>query len=237
VFKKEKRPETKPKPPSGPDAEGPDRAAEGDPDQIPSNPRGEETGPMDEETGPPVYEYDPEAPEPPADETPDGVEEPKTQPRESAESHRVTKREVVERLFEKNEVIVKLTRQAKDLEKERKRTRKEWDLLKQQTKAEVLLEILDVIDDFERAFTVVGERDDEFVQGIRLIYNNMLSKLERIGVRKIEALNTPFDPTYHMAIAQRETKDAKKNDVVEVAQNGYLLDNIVIRPSRVVVAK
>jgi molecular chaperone GrpE len=248
VVKKEKRPETKPRPPSETNAEEPESPPETYPDQIPSTP-------PNGKPGPPVYEYDLDAPDIPANGSPDSGDRQESKSREATDAHRITKREVVERLFEKNEVIVRLNKQVNDLEKERKelhdkwlravaefenyrkRTRKEWDLLKQQTRTEVVLEILNVIDNFERAFDAAGDRDDEFLQGIRLIYNNMLATLERMGVRKIEALNAPFDPTYHMAIAQKDTEDAKKNDVVEVAQNGYLLDDIVIRPSRVVVAK
>jgi molecular chaperone GrpE len=214
VVKKEKRPETKPRPPSETNAEEPESPPETYPDQIPSTP-------PNGKPGPPVYEYDLDAPDIPANGSPDSGDRQESKSREATDAHRITKREVVERLFENY----------------RKRTRKEWDLLKQQTRTEVVLEILNVIDNFERAFDAAGDRDDEFLQGIRLIYNNMLATLERMGVRKIEALNAPFDPTYHMAIAQKDTEDAKKNDVVEVAQNGYLLDDIVIRPSRVVVAK
>lgn len=168
---------------------------------------------------------------------------------------KLTKKEILSRLLEKNEVILELSKANKKLEAEqqeasekrlrtlaefenyRKRTRKEWELLKQQTKAEVLLEILDVVDDFERAFSVAGERDDEFIQGIRLIYNNMVSTLERLGVVRIESLGATFDPNYHMAVAQIDSKDSEPNHVVEVVQQGYLLDDIVIRPAKVIIAK
>ena len=115
-------------------------------------------------------------------------------------------KDVLNRLLEKNEIILKLNKdnaekelQLKDLnekwlrsvaefENYRKRSRKEWELLKQQSKTEVILEILNTIDDFERAFSVVEDEDDEFVQGIRLIYNNLLSVLEKIGVEVLVRL-------------------------------------------------
>ena len=84
---------------------------------------------------------------------------------------------------------------------------------------------------------MVGDRDDDFIRGIRLIYNNLCSSLEKIGVRKIEALNTAFDPTYHMAVAQIDREGAESNQVVEVVQEGYCLGDIVIRPAKVIVAK
>jgi molecular chaperone GrpE len=110
-------------------------------------------------------------------------------------------------------------------------------LLKQQAKGEVILDILHVVDDFERAFSVAEDTDDEFVQGIKLIYNNLTHVLERAGIKEIEALHEPFDPNYHMAIGQVDNPDGKSGTVVEVVQKGYLLDDNVIRPANVIVAK
>lgn len=92
------------------------------------------------------------------------------------------------------------------------------------------------MDDFERALSVAGEEDDDFTRGIRLIYNKLLSVLERTGVTRIEALDSPFDPTYHMAVSQLERKGANANHVIEVVQEGYLLGDTVIRPAKVVIA-
>jgi molecular chaperone GrpE len=138
---------------------------------------------------------------------------------------------------EARELKDKWLRNAAEFENYRKRTRREWELLQQRTKAEVILELLAVVDDFERAFSVVGERDDDFIQGIRLIYNNLQSSLEKLGVRKIEALHAPFDPAYHMAVAQIERDGADSNHVIEIVQQGYCLGDLVIRPAKVVIAK
>jgi molecular chaperone GrpE len=131
----------------------------------------------------------------------------------------------------------KWLRSLAEFENYRKRTRKEWELLQQRSKADSVLDILSVVDDFERALSVVGERDDEFIRGIRLIYNNLVTALERIGVRKIEALSNTFDPTYHMAVAQIEREGAVSDQIVEVIQNGYCLGDLVVRPAKVVIAK
>ena len=119
----------------------------------------------------------------------------------------------------------------------RKRVRKEWELLQQRTKADIILRILSVVDDFERAFSVAGDTDDDFIRGIRLIYNKLTATIEESGVRKIEALNTAFDPTYHMSVAQIEREGSDPNQVVEVVQEGYSLGDIVVRPAKVVIAK
>ena len=131
----------------------------------------------------------------------------------------------------------KWLRSVAEFDNYRKRTRKEWDLLQQRTKAEVVLNILSVVDDFERACSVVEDRDDDFIRGIRLIYNKLAATLEDVGVRKIEAIGAAFDPTYHMAVAQIEREGAESNAVVEVVQEGYSLGDIVVRPAKVVIAK
>lgn len=136
------------------------------------------------------------------------------------------------------ELTDKWLRAVAELENYRKRTLKEWELHKRQNKAEVILEVLNVVDDFERAISVVGDDPgDDFVQGVRLIYNNLVLTLDRLGVKPVEALDQPFDPVYHMAMAQIESDSAKSNHVVEVVQKGYLLDDTVIRPAKVIIAK
>jgi len=129
-------------------------------------------------------------------------------------------------------------RTAAEFENYRKRSAKEWELLKQQSKTEVVLEMLSTLDDFERAFaTLEGADEGEFVRGIRLIYNNLLTALQKLGVSEIDAHGAPFDPTRHMAIGQIETDEVASGHVAQVAQKGYALNGSVIRPARVVVAK
>ena len=187
--------------------------------------------------------------------TGDGEEKPAAGA-EGRAGHKVSRRALVDRLFTKSEQIAKLTKQNRELEAKageehdkwlrsvaefenyRKRTRKEWDLLKQQSKAEVILEILNVVDDFERAFAVEdsGESND-FVAGFRLIYNNLIQVLERTGVHEFVALHEPFDPRFHMAVGQVEREGLAAGLVAEVVQKGYHLDGTVIRPAHVLVAK
>jgi molecular chaperone GrpE len=214
-----------------------------------------EVSPAEEDSGVPAKERAQEPETPPTD---NGSAKPahrKTPHTKEDSDRKPTKKGLKELLEHKNEKIGQLTRQTEWFQNEvrdlkdkwlrsvaefdnyRKRTRKEWELLQQRTKAEIILDILTSVDDFERAFSVVGDRDDDFIRGIRLIYNNLCSSLEKIGVRKIEALNTAFDPTYHMAVAQIDRDGAESNQVVEVVQEGYCLGDIVLRPAKVVVAR
>ncbi|MCI0451780.1 MAG: nucleotide exchange factor GrpE [Candidatus Latescibacteria bacterium] len=129
-------------------------------------------------------------------------------------------------------------RTAAEFENYRKRSAKEWELLKQQSKTEVILDVLNSLDDFERAFAAVDATDEsEFVRGIRLIYNNLLQVLQKLGVTELDAMGAPFDPNRHMAIGQIETGEVASGHVAQVAQKGYALNGSVIRPARVVVAK
>lgn len=175
--------------------------------------------------------------------------------KKDADGRKPTDQQVLERLLEKNELILQLSKKNAELEagynalKEkrvqllaefenyRKRTRKEWDLLKGQAKAEVIVEILQVVDDFERALAALGEQNNEFVQGIKLIHNNLLATLAKFGVTKMIALGEAFDPNYHMAVASIDTDEVPANHIVEIAQEGYLMGGNVIRPANVVIAK
>jgi molecular chaperone GrpE len=190
-------------------------------------------------------------------------EEPEPEASPGRGRSRISRREILDRFQSKNAAIARLTKEnaaleksrseleasvrdlkdkwlrtAAEFENHRKRTAKEWELLKQQTRSEVILEVLGSLDDFERAFAVVeGQEESEFVRGIRLIYNNLLQVLQKLGVAEIEALHEPFDPTCHMAVGQIETTEIKSGRVAEVVEKGYSLNGTVIRPARVIVAK
>ena len=132
----------------------------------------------------------------------------------------------------------KWLRSAAEFENYRKRTAKEWELLKQQSRTEVILEVLNSLDDFERAFAVVEPGDEsEFVRGIRLIYTNLVTSLQKMGVEEVGAFHQLFDPVCHMAIGQIETTEVESGHVAQVITKGYLLNGTVIRPAHVIVAK
>jgi molecular chaperone GrpE len=132
----------------------------------------------------------------------------------------------------------KWLRAAADFENYRKRTTKEWELLKQQSRTEVILEVLNSLDDFERAFAAVEPgRDDDFVKGVRLIYSKLLQVLQKMGVVEVDSLHQPFDPTRHMAIGQIETDETASGNVAKVITKGYIFNGSVIRPAHVIVAK
>ncbi len=100
----------------------------------------------------------------------------------------------------------------------------------------LMLNLLPVLDDLERAVNSIPPRLTKvsWVEGIRLIERKFRTSLEAQGLSQIEALGKPFDPNFHEAVRQGKGKDGI---VVEEAQKGYRLHDRVIRPAKVVVGK
>ncbi len=103
----------------------------------------------------------------------------------------------------------------------------------------VILEFLPILDNLERALIAskAHENAQGLVEGVEMIHRLFLSTLEKFGVKPIEALGKEFDPTFHQAVLQVEGSEGQDNIVVEEVQRGYILENRVIRPAMVKVAK
>lgn len=141
---------------------------------------------------------------------------------------------------EANEYLEMAQRLKAEFENYRKRTEKEKADLVEYGKEQVILDILPVIDNFERALEASHGDNEEiasFKEGVNLIYRQFKGILEKIGVKEIEALGQIFDPYKHHAVMQEEVEDKKENEIIEVFQKGYMFNNKVIRPSMVKVAK
>jgi molecular chaperone GrpE len=98
----------------------------------------------------------------------------------------------------------------------------------------IMLNLLPVLDDLERAFSSIPHRLAEltWVDGIRLIERKLWASLEAQGLSRIEAVDKPFDPKFHEAVREDKGKDGI---VIEELQKGYKLHDRVIRPAMVVV--
>ena len=103
---------------------------------------------------------------------------------------------------------------------------------------EVLEKLLPVVDNFERALESVPEEDKDraFEQGIDMIYKQMMTSLENIGVSPMNAVGKPFDPEIHNAVIHVEDENEAENVVVEEMQKGYMYKDQVLRHSMVKVA-
>ena len=105
--------------------------------------------------------------------------------------------------------------------------------------AELLRSLLGIVDDFERSLTAAesSERLDAVVEGVRLVYENLLKELRTHGLEAIEGLHQPFDPNVHEALMERSTSEYPSGTVVEEVAKGYRLHGRVLRPTKVVVSK
>ena len=165
-----------------------------------------------------------------------GVPEP-----EAAEEDPVRKLEkaLAEKEAEASANWDKFLRERADLENLRKRFQKEKEDLFKYGNENLILEILPSVDNLERALEhASGDICTSAInEGVRMTLTMLLTTLKKFGVTPIEAKGTLFDPAFHQAMAQVETADQEPNTVVQEFQKGYLLNDRLLRPAMVTVAK
>ena len=122
----------------------------------------------------------------------------------------------------------------------RKRTLKEKSELIKNAAEGAMKDLLPVLDDFERAIQATSESNDveSIKEGVNLIYNKFAKYLEQKGVKAIESQDADFDTEYHEAVTTFPTDDeSKKGKVIDTVQKGYVMNDKVIRHSKVVVGQ
>ena len=136
------------------------------------------------------------------------------------------------------ELTDKLTRQMAEFDNFRKRTEKEKSQMYEVGAKDIIEKILPVVDNFERGLDAVKEEDkeDPFVQGMEKVYKHLVTTLEGIEVKPIEAVGQPFDPNFHNAVMHVEDENFGENIVAEEFQKGYTYRDSVVRHSMVKVA-
>ncbi len=117
----------------------------------------------------------------------------------------------------------------------RKRSIQEKDAAAANASAKAALEIISVIDNFERAMDAECS-DENYKKGVEMIYNQFTDVIKKLGVEEIDALGKPFDPNLHNAVSHTEDESFGENTVCQVYQKGYKLGDKVIRCAMVVVA-
>lgn len=133
----------------------------------------------------------------------------------------------------------KFLRLGAEFENYKKRAQKDREGLIKYSGEVFILEILHIVDNFERAFQAADQTQDFKVlhQGVEMILKQVQEFLKEKGVKKIETLGKTFDPHKHEAMEFTSGKDKPENTVVEELQPGYELNGKVIRPARVKVSK
>jgi molecular chaperone GrpE len=170
----------------------------------------------------------------------DATAEPDAAEQQAAERVEEDLDELRARAAERDEYLALAQRTQADFENYRKRVAREAQVARDKGIKQVVSELLPALDNFERALAAAEaeEADEEhhLTKGIRLVQQELVNALARVGIEPFSPKGEAFDPTQHEAMAQQPVEGAQSGTVVEVYQQGYRLGGNVIRPARVVVA-
>jgi molecular chaperone GrpE len=146
--------------------------------------------------------------------------------------------ELAEVQRERDEYKDLLLRARADFDNYRKRIERERLEQEEMAAADLLRDLLPIVDDLERALKAEpGEAVERYRQGVALIHQHLLDALRKRGVRPIEAVGTDFDPHFHQAVLHESVQGARDGEVIEEFRRGYMLGDRLLRPSMVKVAK
>ena len=101
---------------------------------------------------------------------------------------------------------------------------------------DIILPLLDIVDDIEKALRWAGAQEEPVVRGVRSIHRKLLALLEMHGVHPFESVGTPFNPTVHEAVTMARHEGHEPGTVMEELRCGYLWRNELLRPAQVRVA-
>lgn len=134
----------------------------------------------------------------------------------------------------------KLLREKAEAINFKRRKEEETNRLLKYSNESLVKELLPIVDNLERALDMEEDDDEEvnkFLAGVKMIYCNLVSTLEKFEVKVIDGANKPFDPTYHQAMMTEKVDGVEAGQVIDVLQKGYLLKDRVIRPAMVKVSE
>jgi molecular chaperone GrpE len=129
-------------------------------------------------------------------------------------------------------------RKGAEFDNYRKRIERERREQADQSVVDLLQQLLLVVDDFDRALTVdAGEGGAAYRRGVELIHGKLHELLRKQGVKEMDVVGTDFDPNIHMAVMHEESPDHREGEVIGELQKGYMLNDRLLRPAMVKVAK
>jgi molecular chaperone GrpE len=138
------------------------------------------------------------------------------------------------------ELVAKYRQASADFDEARLRMRREIAKDIERARREVILELLDVLDNLDRAIEAAarsGSSDPALLQGVDLVRRQFIAKLEGLGVRRIDAVSQRFDPSLHEAVTTVPAASADQDgQIVGVVRHGYTIEGEVLRPAAVAVA-
>ncbi len=129
-------------------------------------------------------------------------------------------------------------RKSAEFDNYRKRIDRERREQADQAVVDLLQDLLLVVDDFDRALTVdPGANESAYRKGVELIHGKVHDLLRRYGVKPIDALGADFDPNLHQAVVHEESPDHREGEVIGELRKGYTINDRLLRPALVRVAK
>jgi len=146
---------------------------------------------------------------------------------------------LLEKEKEAKENYEKYLRSVAELENYKKFAAKERADLIRYNNENIIRDILPILDSLDRALDLEGTSKDvkAFMEGLRMIQEQLLARLEKYGVRRIEAVGKEFDPNIHEALMQVESDEHEENHVISEFEKGYILNDRLLKPAKVSVAK
>jgi len=140
---------------------------------------------------------------------------------------------------EKNELADRLLRTMAEFDNYRKRVTREKEGLVKYGIERIALEILPVVDNFERALEPSQQATDvdPVIDGLKMILKQLVTALEKFEIKPFNSIGEQFSPEIHEAMAQQEHPDHADNTVIEQLQKGYMLGKKMLRPARVIVSR
>lgn len=130
---------------------------------------------------------------------------------------------------------------AAEMQNMQRRFEKEKESLLKFGSEKILKDLLEVVDNFERTLGFIKNDEDQkiknIVVGIEMITDQMLKALEKHGLRQVDALDKPFDPNFHEAMSTEAKEGVEDETISQVHQNGYTLNERLLRPAKVTIVK
>jgi molecular chaperone GrpE len=160
-------------------------------------------------------------------------------PEEELTAEEQLQAEVEKALSEAKALQEQYLRTLADMENLRKRTQREKEELAKFANENILREILPVMDNLERAVEHAeqAESSEGLLEGVQMTLTQFSQVLDRFGVKPVESLGQTFDPALHQAMGQLETDEYPANTVAQQMQKGYQLNERLLRPAMVMIAK
>jgi molecular chaperone GrpE len=139
---------------------------------------------------------------------------------------------------ERDDLYDRLLRKTAEFDNFRKRVERDRKDMIEWAAADVIGDLLSIVDDFDRALEAPAPQEAQsFKAGLELIQRQLAELLKKRGVSTVEALGADFDPHLHQAVAYEEVPGAREGEVVGVMAKGYKLGDRLLRPALVKVAK